>query len=83
MIFSGKTGEVLRWVKVPDERETYFSPVIYYQKDGTDIVVFGTGGETHPGGLWVISLMDLYQGLTEKAQSIYQDKFKGMCEVFW
>ena len=44
LIFSGKTGEVLRWVRTPDERETYFSPVIYTKKDSTELVLFGTGG---------------------------------------
>lgn len=77
LIFSGKTGEVLRWVKTPDERETYFSPVIYTKKDGIELVLFGTGGETHPGGLWVVPLLDLFQGLIEKSKQIYNDEFKG------
>jgi hypothetical protein len=64
-------------VKVPDEREIYFSPVLYHKKDGREMVIFGTGGETHPGGLWVISLMNLYLGMVETAQQIYEDKFKG------
>jgi hypothetical protein len=62
---------------VPDEREIYFSPVLYHKKDGREMVIFGTGGETHPGGLWVISLMNLYLGMVETAQQIYEDKFKG------
>ena len=41
------------------------------------MVVFGTGGETHPGSLFVISLIDLYRGYIEKAKQIYEDKFKG------
>ena len=77
MIFSGKTGEVLTWARTPDERETYFSPVIYTKKDGFELVLFGTGGETHPGGLWVVSLLDLFDGLIERAKLIYKDDFKG------
>lgn len=77
MIFSGKTGEVLTWVRTPDEGETYFSPVIYTKKDGIELVLFGTGGETHPGGLWVVSLLDLFNGLIERAKLIYKDDFKG------
>lgn len=77
MIFSGKTGEVLTWARTPDERETYFSPVIYTKKDGIELVLFGTGGETHPGGLWVVSLLDLFNGLIERAKLIYKDDFKG------
>ena len=42
-IFSGLTGHVLQWVTVPDGRESYYSPVMYQWKDGTNIVLFGTG----------------------------------------
>lgn len=78
LIFSGKTGEVLRWVRTPDERETYFSPVIYTKKDSTELVLFGTGGETHPGGLYVVPLIDLFHGLIENSKLIYKDDYKGM-----
>lgn len=77
LIFSGKTGEVLRWVRTPDERETYFSPVIYTKKDSTELVLFGTGGETHPGGLYVVPLIDLFHGLIENSKLIYKDDYKG------
>ena len=77
LIFSGKTGEVLNWVKTPDERETYFSPVIYTKKDGLELVLFGTGGETHGGALWVVSLFDLFHGLIENSKPIYKDNHKG------
>ena len=62
---------------MPDEKEIYFSPVLYHKNDGREMVIFGTGGETHPGGLWVIPLMNLYLGMVETAQQIHQDKFKG------
>jgi len=64
-------------MNTPDERETYFSPVIYTKKDGVELVLFGTGGETHPGGLWVVSLLDLFQGLIENSKLIYKDDYKG------
>lgn len=78
ILFSGKTGHVLQWKNVPDERETYFSPVVYSLSNGTDIVLFGTGGETHSGALWAIGLIDLYHGLIEKAIIIYSDNYKGV-----
>ena len=81
LIFSGKTGEVLRWVRTPDERETYFSPVIYTKKDSTELVLFGTGGETHPGGLYVVPLIDLFHGLIENSKLIYKDDYKGMKKI--
>ena len=78
LIFSGKTGRVLRWVETPDRKESYFSPIVYALKNGTEVVVFGTGGETHGGSLYIIPLMDLYYGRIDKASAIYTDKYKGM-----
>lgn len=78
LIFCGKTGEVLRWAKTPDERETYFSPVIYTKKDGVELVLYGSGGETHPGALWVVPLLDLFHGLIENSKLIYKDHYKGV-----
>ena len=57
---------MLQWVDVPDGRESYYSPVLYTRRDGTDVVLFGTGGETHPGSLWYIALDDLYHGDIDK-----------------
>ena len=67
LIFSGKTGEVLQFVGTPDQKESYYSPqVLTREQDGSDYVLFGTGGETHGGGLYVILLSDLYKGLIDK-----------------
>lgn len=70
MIFSGKDGKVLRQAVVPDGRESYYSPVLYQRKDGTEVVLFGTGGETHSGSLWMIALTDLYKGRIDKVCSL-------------
>ncbi|GAB1601842.1 protein FAM234B-like [Argonauta hians] len=78
VIFSGKDGKVLRWVGVPDKRESYYSPQVYMLPGGTEMVIFGTGGETHPGSLWRISLSDLYAGKIERAEKIYGDGSKGV-----
>ena len=43
MFFSGRTGEVLSCSLVPDNKESYYSPVIYNRNDGTPVVLFGTG----------------------------------------
>ena len=52
---------------VPDGKESYYSPVVYKRRDGVDLVLFGTGGETHSGSLWYIPLKDLYASGMEKA----------------
>ena len=77
IIFSGKSGKILRWVETPDGKESYFSPLLYTLKNGTEMVIFGTGGETHGGALYVIQLMDLYYGKVHKAVALYKDKHKG------
>ena len=78
LILSGKTGRVLKWVNTPDRKESYFSPLVYTLKNGTEVVVFGTGGETHGGSLYVIPLMDLYYGRIHKAIAVYTDEHKGI-----
>ena len=82
LIFSGRSGRILRWVETPDKKESYFSPLIYTLKNGTDMVIFGTGGETHGGSLYVIKLTDLYYGKIRNALAIYTDKQKGWFQIF-
>ena len=76
-LFSGKSGDILKWQEVPDKRETYFSPVVYSTLNGTNIALFGTGGETHAGSLWAIDVIQLYHGNIHKAVAIYTDEYKG------
>ncbi|XP_053372852.1 uncharacterized protein LOC128546395 [Mercenaria mercenaria] len=66
LLMSGKTGKVISWKGVPDGRESYYSPQVYMWLDGTQLVLFGTGGETHGGSLWVIKLDDLIKGDIDK-----------------
>ena len=51
---------------VPDNKESYYSPQLYTLPDGVQIVLFGTGGETHGGSLWRITLKDLINGDIKK-----------------
>ncbi|XP_022252488.1 uncharacterized protein LOC106468446 isoform X1 [Limulus polyphemus] len=78
LVISGRNGQVVQWVEVPDKKESYYSPQILTHPDGSQLVMFGTGGETHGGSLWYISLADLLNGHIEKADTIYTDKYKGI-----
>ncbi|HAA00845.1 MAG TPA: hypothetical protein DEP18_04850 [Flavobacteriales bacterium] len=61
MIISASDGALISMVEVPDGAETYCSPVVANLKgDGVLYVVFGTGGETLPGSLWVAPLLDVF-----------------------
>ena len=70
MLMSGKTGKVISWKGVPDDRESYYSPQVYTGLDGIQMVLFGTGGETHGGSLWVIKLDDLIKGDIHKVRDL-------------
>ena len=45
---------------MPDAAESYYSPVVYRRRGDVDVVLFGTGGETHGGALWALPLQGLY-----------------------
>ncbi|KAL8612256.1 hypothetical protein ACOMHN_038168 [Nucella lapillus] len=78
VLMNGRTGKVLRWMVVPEGKETYYSPQVYQQADGTQVVLFGTGGETHGGSLWVITLKHLKAGRIDMARAVYTDPHKGV-----
>lgn len=63
LVVSGKTGRLLASAATPDGAETYTSPVMH-----GDQIIFGTGGETHPGSLWSAKLADLRRGDLSKAR---------------
>ena len=78
MVISSKTGHILSWNYVPDNAESYYSPQLLVHPDGTLLVLFGTGGETHPGGLYVVGLDALLSGqLNKHCRMIMQDCCKG------
>src|SRR5690606_39173954 len=57
MLFDSKTGEVIAADTMPDGKESYMSPLAYASTQNEDpVVVFGTGGETLSGALYLISL---------------------------
>ncbi|XP_071097133.1 uncharacterized protein [Haliotis cracherodii] len=61
IILSGATGTPLgNYMVMPDSKETYMTPVKYTARDGSQYLLFGSGGETVPGDLMAITLPDLY-----------------------
>lgn len=79
MVISGKTGRILTWSYVPGNAESYYSPQLLVHPDGTLLVLFGTGGETHPGALYVVSLEALFSGkLEHNSRIIFEDCCKGV-----
>lgn len=78
LLISSATGNVIQWSTVPDNAESYYSPQLLTGLDGQLSILFGTGGESHPGSLWVISLADLIIGQIDRAKTIYTDCCKGI-----
>ncbi|XP_028967801.1 uncharacterized protein LOC108864482 [Galendromus occidentalis] len=78
VIVSSRSGEIIQWNKVPDEIESYNSPLVLNYKNGSKYILFGTGGETTPGSLWVLDLNDLIATKsTRSARKLLQDSEKG------
>ncbi|KAK3095661.1 hypothetical protein FSP39_017289 [Pinctada imbricata] len=62
LVISGRTGRPIgRPVWMPNDRETYFSPIFHERRDGSLYVLYGCGGETVDGSFLAISLPDLYR----------------------
>ena len=60
MIIDGITGDAFKIAVVPDSNETYLSPIICdLNQDGNCSIIFGTGGESVEGNLWIIDLDSL------------------------
>ena len=60
MILDGMNGSILKSAVVPDSNETYMSPIITpYDVGIGGKILFGTGGETIEGNLWIADLEDL------------------------
>ena len=69
VVISGRSGQkLMERVLVPDGRESYMSPVLLMLRDGREIVLFGTGGETLPGSLWAVTLGSIQERIQEYAR---------------
>jgi outer membrane protein assembly factor BamB len=63
VILSGKNGKMISRAPMPDGKEIYMSVVALPLADGKNYqIVFGTGGETIGGNLFVTTLSDVLKG---------------------
>ena len=77
LILDAKTGAVIAADTVPDGNETYMSPIYVEQEDGSKMIVFGTGGETFSGNLFIASLDDLLNNDLSKSKLIASEESHG------
>jgi outer membrane protein assembly factor BamB len=78
LVISGKTGKLLARAPMPDKKEIYMSVVALPNKDTSDYkVVFGTGGETVGGNLYVTTLSQILKGDLSKSIVLDTSPSKG------
>ena len=77
LIIDAKSGAVIAADTVPDGNETYMTPIYVKQENGSDIVVFGTGGETFSGNLYLTELEDLLNNDLSKSKLIASEESHG------
>jgi outer membrane protein assembly factor BamB len=78
MVFDSKTGGVISADTMPDGRESYMSPLCFAQPGSKDFeIVFGTGGETIDGNLYLANLSDLMNKQLANAKIIASETGHG------
>ncbi len=83
MILDAISGEILKSAVVPDSNETYMSPVLLSvdpsgEPNINDKILFGTGGETIEGNLWIANLSDLLNEDLSNSNSLISNLELGM-----
>jgi outer membrane protein assembly factor BamB len=78
MLLSSKTGKVITEAKMPDGQETYATPVCFdCETNGNPTYIFGSGGETRKGHLYLAKLSDLKSGSLKNAEILDSTTKKG------
>jgi outer membrane protein assembly factor BamB len=71
VIISGADGHAITSAMMPDGRETYMSPIVVtLNPQNSPTVIFGSGGETFPGSLWSIPLIEVVNGTLSNATEL-------------
>ncbi|MDH4089382.1 MAG: VCBS repeat-containing protein [Cyclobacteriaceae bacterium] len=77
-VLSGKDGKLLARAPMPDGKETYMSVVAVPISGSADYkVVFGSGGETIGGHLYITTLSEIFKGDLSKAIILDSSPDKG------
>lgn len=78
VVLSSRDGSLIAKAQVPDGKETYMSVAALPVDGGKDYkVVFGTGGETIGGSLFVTTLSDILRGDLSSAKLLDTSQDKG------
>jgi hypothetical protein len=78
MLLDSKTGNVIAADTMPDGKESYMTPLCFSQPGSKELfIVFGTGGETIDGHLYLSSVSQLVSGRLSMAKLIASEKGHG------
>ncbi|MDF9801139.1 hypothetical protein OKW21_006402 [Catalinimonas alkaloidigena] len=78
MLFDSRNGKIIAADTMPDSHESYMSPLCFAHAGNENIqLIFGTGGETMGGSLYLATLDDLIKGQLYKAKAIATEEQHG------
>ena len=78
ILFSSKTGKIIAADTMPDGKETYMSPIVLPGKKNEEpSIIFGTGGETLSGSLYIASMKDFIEKRLSRAVIIAEEDKHG------
>lgn len=77
-VVSGKSGKLITELSMPDGKESYMTPLVHdFAGKGKLSVLFGSGGETIDGHLYLIGLDELMANQADKVQVLASGGEKG------
>jgi hypothetical protein len=78
MIFDASNGNIIAADTMPDGKESYMSPVCFSHPGRADLnIVFGTGGETIDGSLYIATISDLLKKTLSNSKIVASEKGHG------
>ena len=78
MIVDSKSGNIIVADTMPDRKESYMTPICFTQPGSADkYILFGTGGETIDGKLYLTTLSQFRQGQLAAARVLATDSGHG------
>jgi outer membrane protein assembly factor BamB len=78
ILFDSKKGSIISADTMPDGKESYMAPICFAQPGGKEsIIIFGTGGETIDGHLYMARLSDLLEKKLCNAKIIASEEGHG------
>lgn len=62
LVISGRSGDIIRKVNLPDTEQLFIAPQIMVQSDGENIFVLATSSQQEAGGLYIVSQANMFYG---------------------